>query len=152
MSLLVQAAPAEHLPWLAERTGAALSAGARAIEALDRAGRIRGMVAYDRWTDASVEAHMATEAPIVWRSLAAPAFRYPLEEAGREQILGLIRSDNLPSLRMALALGFTVEHRLRGAAASGVDLVLVRMRKQDCRWLSSPPAVPADPDSLLEAL
>lgn len=131
----VLAAYPEELAWLANRTDAAFTPGARAIKAVDATGRIRGMVAYDGWTVSACQAHMAVDSPIVWRSLVRPAFSYPFEEAGKSLILGIVPGDNAKSLAMVEALGFREVHRVKDGWAPGVPLVVHEMRREECVWL-----------------
>jgi L-amino acid N-acyltransferase YncA len=132
-------APRRVLAWLEQRVGVALSPSARGIAVVSASGDIRGMAAYDGWTDSSVQAHVAVESPAAWRALVRPAFEYPFLQAGRLVLLGLIRGGNAASLRVAQHLGFRLVHRVRDGAAPGEDLVLVEMRREECRWLESGP-------------
>lgn len=132
----VLAATPEDFAWLVERTSCALSPSFRAIKAIDSSGRIRGMVGYDGWTVNSVQAHMAVDAPIVWRSLLRPAFSYPFEEAGKGLLLGIIPAHNATSRRMARDLGFRETYRIRNGWAPGDDLVLHEMTRDECGWLT----------------
>ena len=74
--------------WIIERTGCALTANARAIQAVDDHGVVRGMVAYDFWTPNSVWCHMAVDAPIV---CGAACDIYPSLQAGRGVLLACNR-------------------------------------------------------------
>lgn len=123
--------------WLIERTQAALTWNASGIKALDSSGRTRGMVVYDNWTQNAVQAHMAVDSPIVWRSLLPDVFRYPFEH--KEILLGVIPGDNLKSIAMVKALGFKEAWRLEDGWAQGVPLVFWRMTRQDCLWLHDSP-------------
>ena len=134
----VLAAAPEDFGWLVERTSAALTDHATGIKAVDESGRIRGMVVYDYWTPNACQAHMAVDAPIIWRSLLRPAFSYPFEELGRSLILGIIAADNPRSLAMAKRLGFRDVHRVDDGWAPGVPLIVHEMRRAECRWLSEP--------------
>jgi hypothetical protein len=134
--VIVRASPRESYPWLLERIGYAPTDRFTAIEAVDASGRIRGMIGYDCWTDNACQAHMAVDAPIVWRSLLRPGFSYPFEELGLGLMLGIIRSDNRASVEMAKALGFRLTHSIQDGAARGVDLLLIEMKREECRWLS----------------
>lgn len=131
----VQAAPPAHFAWLEGRTGCVLSRNARAIEAVDEQGRVRGMVAYDGWTVNSVQAHMAVDAPAVWRSLLRPAFSYPFEEAGKGLLLGIVPAHNKRSVRMVRRLGFRLVHEVLDGWAPGDSLLCFELRREDCRWL-----------------
>lgn len=132
----VQAAPPAHFAWLEGRTGCTLTRNARAIEAVDRQGRVRGMVAYDGWTENSVQAHMAVDAPAVCRSLLRPAFSYPFEEAGKGLLLGFIPAHNARSVRLARHIGFHLAHRVLDGWAQGDDLLCFEMRRHECKWLT----------------
>lgn len=133
--MIVRAAPSDHFPWLVSRVGCAITPAFRAIEAVDVRGNIRGMVGFDLWTANSVQAHMAVDTPIAWRSLLRPAFRYPFLEGGRGLILGIISAANAKSLAMARGLGFHETHRIRDGQSVGVDLVVMEMRREHCRWI-----------------
>lgn len=129
------AATSEALRWLEARTGAVLTSGARGVAAVDGAGRVRGVVAYDGWTPNAVQAHMAVDTPVAWRALLRPAFEYPFEQAGRKLLLGIIPADNTRSARMAESLGFALSHRVPDGWSDGVDLLVYQMRREDCRWI-----------------
>jgi L-amino acid N-acyltransferase YncA len=131
----VRAATAEERNALADRLGCSLTREARGIVAVDSAGEMRGGVLYDLWTDSSVQCHMVTDSPIVWRSLLPAVFQYPFIMARKQTLIGAIRSSNIPSLRMVQRLGFTEAARVPDGFAQGDDLVLVYMRREDCRYL-----------------
>lgn len=132
----VTAAMPFEFRWIAERTGVVPTANARALKAVDAAGRIRGMVLYENWTPNSVQAHMAVDTPIAWRTLVGPAFAYPFDECGRGLLLAIVSADNPRSLSLVRRFGFTEQHRVRDGWAAGVDLILFEMRRADCRWLA----------------
>jgi hypothetical protein len=78
----VTAAGLIDMQWIRAATHCVLTPAARAIKAVDAGGRIRGMVAYDWWTENAVYAHMAVDTPIAWRALIPPCFEYPFLECG----------------------------------------------------------------------
>lgn len=131
----VTAAAPEDFAWLVERTSCAVSSGMRAIKAVDDAGRIRGMVGYDLWTENAVTAHMAVDTPIAWRSLIPACFEYPFVECDKGLILAVIPADNEKSWGMAGHLGFKLVHTVRDGWARGVDLLMLELRRTDCRYL-----------------
>lgn len=131
----VEAAELRDLEWLVERTKCAVTRGMRAIKAVDASGRIRGMVGYDGWTENAVTAHMAVDTAIAWRALIPACFEYPFLECGREVMLGIIPADNVKSWGMASSLGFRIVHRVRDGWAKGVELLLLELRRDDCRFL-----------------
>jgi hypothetical protein len=70
--VIVRAAIPEHFAWLCQRIGYSPTAEFRAIEAVDAAGAIHGMVGYDLWTEGSVWMHVALENPAALRSIVGP--------------------------------------------------------------------------------
>lgn len=132
----VLATTSADLMWIRQRTGCGLTPAAKGIKAVDASGRIRGLVAYDGWTPNSMQAHMAVDSPIVWRSLLVPSFSYPFEECGKGLLLGIIAADNPRSLAMVVALGFRETYRVRDGWSAGVDTVLFEMRREECRWVA----------------
>lgn len=133
----VTAGHAEAFGWIETRTGCVLTRNARAIQALDTSGRIRGVIAYDCWTESGVQAHMAVDSPVVWRSLLRPAFTYPFLEVGRSLLIGIIAADNPRSLNMVRRLGFRETYRVVDGWSVGVDLIVHEMRRHECRWLEA---------------
>lgn len=131
----VRASHPSRFAWLEQRTGCVLTRNARAIEAVDGEGRVRGMVGYDGWTENAVQAHMAVETPSVWRSLLRPAFSYPFLEAGKGLLLGVIPAHNGRSVRLVRRLGFRMAHEVRDGWAQGDSLLLFEMRRDECKWL-----------------
>lgn len=135
MGLHVHLAPDAHLPWLFDRVGCIPTHTFRGLEAVDDAGRIRGMVGFDRWTDTSAEMHVAIDAPLVARALLRPAFECLFVQCARELALGSVLSSNEKALRFDKHIGFRETHRIRDGHSRGVDIVLLEMRKAECRWL-----------------
>lgn len=132
----VEAARYHELEWLVARTGYAPTQGARAIKATDGEGRIRGMVAFDGWTPASVQAHIALDTPVAWRSLLVPTFDWAFNQLGKRLMVGTILGDNARSLKLATSCGFREVHRVRDGWNVGVDLVFLELRREECRFIA----------------
>lgn len=124
------------LAWLRRMTTAALTDTAQGVAAKDRDGRTRGVVVFDLWTPASAHCHVALSTPIAARSLLKPAFHYLFEYGERRMALGVVRAKNTKSLSLALALGFSEWTRVVDGWELGEDLVLLYMRREECRWLA----------------
>jgi L-amino acid N-acyltransferase YncA len=133
--LHVQMAPPEHFGWLLSRTGGCATHCFRALEAVDAKGQIKGMVGYDCWTPNSVQISVALDSPVVARSLLRRAFQYPFVECNRQMLWAVISSRNSEALKLDAHLGFVETHRIREGHSPGIDLVLMEMRRADCRWL-----------------
>lgn len=121
--------------WFTERTGYVPSRNARGIEAVLPDGRRAGMVVCDGWTPGAVWMHVAVVVPGACRGLLRAAFSYVFEESGRGLALGQVRASNKRSLALARHLGFEVTGRIRDGWAEGEDVVLLALRREDCRWI-----------------
>lgn len=136
----VRPAPPEHYDWLARKANLVIGPSFGALEAVD-GDRILAMVGYDGWTENSCAMHMALDEPIAIRRLLKPAFGLvfdrPPKGLGKGVVFGSVLSTNEKAMRMDLRLGFRQIARLRDAWAKGVDVILLEMRREDCRWVEA---------------
>lgn len=128
--------PPEGFQWIVSRTGCATSDKFRAIAAVDGAGVIKGMVALDGWTENAVGMHFALDAPIALRPLLQSAFDWVFNQCGKGLALATIPASNARSLKVAQRIGFEQAHRIADGWAPGVDLVLLQMRRETCKYLN----------------
>lgn len=133
--MIVRPAHPDHYAWIAQRAGLTAGPSFRAIEAVDEAGRIHGMVGYDGWTENAVCLHVALENPACLRHLLKPGFGIPFVELGRGVALASVLSTNERSLALVPRLGFRFAHRVRDGWKPGVDVVWFEMRREECRWI-----------------
>jgi RimJ/RimL family protein N-acetyltransferase len=135
----VQAAPPEHHGWIAERAGLVLHPGFMALEAVDEAGRILGMVGFDGWWPGAVAMHIALEHPAALRHLLRPAFgvAFDAKPAGFDKATATasVLSTNERSLRLVRHLGFRHVHTGRDYAGPGVHIEFFEMRREECRFV-----------------
>jgi hypothetical protein len=90
----------------------------------------------------SMMAHMACEDKR-WLSkdlLWLPC-HYAFVQLGCGKVLGPMRSDNHRAISIALRAGWTLETVIRDVYAPGVDMMLLVMTKDTCRWLAYEPKV-----------
>lgn len=136
MHFKVQEAPREHWAWLIERLDLYITGAFTAIEAIDSAGTVRGMIGYDRWSggQGSVEMHCAVEHPAAWLALVGPGLQYPFEQAygkGVGLVYATVRDNNEPIKKFLYRLGWTMTHRLREGWGPNIDLLIFEMRRKD---------------------
>jgi RimJ/RimL family protein N-acetyltransferase len=129
----VRAAAPEEYGWLTARTGYQPGGDFRAIVA--EAGRVRGLVGFDRWTPASVHMHVALDSMAAGRPLLHSAFAYVFGQCERRLARGEVRASNLRVIALALHLGFRQAHTVKDGWEAGDDLVLLEMRREECRWI-----------------
>lgn len=131
----VQAAPPEHLAWFTQRTGYPTGPSFRAIEVVDGSGMVAGMVGFDNWCPNSAQIHVAIDRPALCRRLIRAAFEFPFVQAGRGVLVALIAAINEKSMDLAQRFGFRIAYRVLDGWAPGVDLVVMELRKENCRWI-----------------
>ena len=73
------------------------------------------------------------------RDLLWYGFYYPFVGLGCDRVTGLVRSDNLESLRMVWHMGYRLEAVLRGTYGRGIDTLVMVMWKPECKWLKIMP-------------
>jgi RimJ/RimL family protein N-acetyltransferase len=132
--VIVRAAHPEEFGWLVERAECAITPGFRAIAAEDQ-GRIVGMVGFDGWTPNSVTMHVALDSPACLRSLLPEIFDYAFRQAGKGLALGIIPAGNERSVNLAKRVGFREAYRVRDGWSVGEDLIVLEMRREECRWI-----------------
>ena len=69
------------------------------------------------------------------RKLLWAAFDYPFNQVGVETVLGIVNSNNEAAIRFDKHLGFKEVMRLEGLHEGGGDIVVMRMDREDCRWI-----------------
>jgi RimJ/RimL family protein N-acetyltransferase len=96
--------------------------------------RLLGVVGFDGYNGASVMMHVFGKGNWISRDLLKVSFDYPFNHLKCNLVMGLVPSGNEEALRLNRHLGFKVETVLEGAHPDGA-LILMVMRKEDCRWL-----------------
>lgn len=95
------------------------------------------VVAYNTFTGRSCYAHIAIANPAaIDRTFVRECFRYAFDFAGCLYILATATASNQSSVEQNLRLGFKVIGVLPEAAFDESDILLLRMTRNDCRWLN----------------
>jgi hypothetical protein len=104
-------------------------------------GKLVIVVGLNAWLGKLAQIHMAYERN--WhftpRALLEEVFGYAFVRAGREMLIGLVNSKNTKAMRMDLHLGFRELYRLPGMHDDGGDVVVLAMKKDECRYLTRRP-------------
>lgn len=125
-------------PWICKQTGLIWHPEAMTtVGVLDTAtGEIVAGLLYERFTGASVTMHQAVAYPgAVTKDFLWYVFYYPFCQLGVERLTGYVESSNTPAIELNLKLGFEIEARLERACPGG-DLLIMRMFKENCRFLT----------------
>lgn len=113
------------------------SMSARALGVIKQEKLVAGVV-FERWNGVHVEAAIAAEPGSSWadrRTLHA-IFYYPFVTLDCRAISVSVPMSNLPSLNLATKLGFEPEAMIRYAAHDGSSLIVLKMFRETCKWIS----------------
>lgn len=132
----------EEWAWFKERTHVLRCEDMQGIVAFGPKG-IEGIVVFDTWTPVAVNVHFAIENPFciragLFREVAIHAFAV----CGRDRMFGLVPSNNEKALSVDRKIGFTEVARIKDTMGEGIDTIVMRLDREDCRYL---------PDEMREA-
>jgi RimJ/RimL family protein N-acetyltransferase len=122
--------------WAKNRTRAILCEDTQGIMAYDDKKFVACAI-FDSFTVDACNVHWAITNPFVLRrGFLTEICDYLFNTRGRERIFGLVPSDNRKALKLDAHIGMREVARVPDAYAKGVDYIVMRMDKSDCRWLS----------------
>ena len=102
-------------------------------------GWLMGGLIFNSYTGASIGIHAAGFTPHWYnRDMLWVTFHYPFVQLGVARIFLQIPSDNARSLAFATNLGFKIVAVIEGVFRDA-DCVILRLDKDECRWLSIVP-------------
>lgn len=98
-----------------------------------------GGVLYQNYTGTSVNVHMAGFDPSwVIRDMIWVCFHYPFVQLNCRKMFGQVPASNVRALEFDRKLGFIEETRIKDVFPDG-DLVVLSMKREDCKWLNLRP-------------
>lgn len=101
--------------------------------------KLLGGVILRDWNGASILMHVAGFDPHwLTRDFLWICFHYPFVQLGCKKVLALVSSGNLHAIDFDKRIGFKEECRIKDADPGG-DLVVLSMRREECRWLNIKP-------------
>lgn len=122
-------------PWVCRRINATWIPGQAKTIGLEEEGELIGGCLIESYiAGGSVSMHVAGEPGWCTRSYLRAAFRYVFVQLDCNVAIGVVPSGNSKALAFDWALGFREHTRIEGAHPDGA-LVLLTMRKEDCKWL-----------------
>lgn len=135
----------DAIRWAAHKIGVnGFGPGARAIAQM-RGNEFAGVVVYDDATPWNCQMHVASDGTRRWlnRGFLFRTFAYPFIQLGLGRVTLLIRRSNHSSLSFASHLGFAIECGRIARLFGNEDGVMLRMLREDCRWIGRDFAVAA---------
>lgn len=98
--------------------------------------KLIGVVGYNGFNAKVCSMHSAGDGNWVSREFLRDAFHYPFVTCDVNVIVGTVAGNNARALKFNKHLGFEVLFRLKDGWESGIDMVVMGMSKQSCRWLT----------------
>ena len=128
----------KHVQWITEKIDLLKVADAKGIAAESDDGRILGVCMMDTWLENSVQIHIAAS-PACFRkyTFLREVFNYIFITANRQIAIGIVNSDNQKALKFDKKLGFIEIARIKDGCKTGVDTVLLELRRENCIWINN---------------
>ena len=135
MARIVLTEPERCNDWLFERISVDCSLRDSYVIGLEKAGELVAAVAYTNFTGKSVVMHVAIDdCSTITRRFVWTCFDYPFNQMGVFKVLGYVDSSNTEAMNLDLKLGFRIVTVIPEVYPEG-DLVVLEMKRGDCRWL-----------------
>ena len=98
-------------------------------------GRIVAMAVFDNWLPNSVQSHLVIRDRVAVDMGFGEAAYALAFGADRGMVLGQVPSDKPRALELCLEEGYEVMYRVADGLEVGVDLIMVRLLRKNCRFL-----------------
>lgn len=133
----IEASTLEDINWIRKELKIARIDDIRGISATSNSGELYGVCAMDSWTEGSVQVHIAIKNPICLRNydFIKESFNYIFNVGGRLTALGFVSSENKKALIFDKKIGFQEIARIKDGVKSGVDTVILELRRENCKWI-----------------
>jgi RimJ/RimL family protein N-acetyltransferase len=103
---------------------------------LERDGELVAGIIYEGYNFQSIWGHVAAQPGSEWLNKEFLRFccDYAFHTCKVNMVLGYMEDSNKQALRFAQHLGFKEEARITQAATDGSDILILKMRREDCRY------------------
>jgi len=100
-------------------------------------GAFVGAMMADSWTHNSVQVHIAVLDPMCFKHKMHYEFsEWVFNTCGIKQMLGIVPANNEKAIKLDKHFGFKEVARLPDAYADGVDYIILRYDRDECKYLS----------------
>lgn len=98
-----------------------------------------GACIMDNWTQNSVQCHFMITSPLVLKhDFLGCCYDFMFNVKNVKYIYGLVPADNEKAVKLNTHMGFTEKARLEEAFETGVDYLLMELKKENCEFLPPP--------------
>ncbi|CAM8655133.1 GNAT family N-acetyltransferase [Sphingobium cupriresistens] len=136
MHTIILDRPSMLISWAEQQLGVRFFEDARAI-GWGNDTAIRAVAIYERWSGNDCCVHLVSDGQPGWlaRPFLAAGFHYPFVTAGLRRITGLVPANNDRAIRLNQHFGYREEGCLRHGVSDGVDLIIMGMLREECRFI-----------------
>jgi hypothetical protein len=133
---MIVSTPREALwAWLNERTGVPWSSDFRAI-GLVKNNCLVAVAGYNSFAGRTCHVHIAIlPGTVVSKEFLRAGFEYPFNQCNLLRLYAWMDESITTPLSIDLKIGFQVVHRVPKGAISGADLLLIELKRENCRFL-----------------
>lgn len=133
---MIVSQPREKLwAFMNARMGIPWSSDFRAIGVV-RGDLLCAVVGYNGFMGRVCFMHSAIDDPsVIDRTFVRAIFEYPFDQCGVKYIFAAVDEKNQQALDIDFRCGFELYDTLAGGAEEGSDLLLLRLTRDNCRWL-----------------
>lgn len=126
-----------HWPIVQENLHAVLCEDTKGIVATTELGVILGAAVFDNWTRTAVGIHIWVASPLVIRhGFLNEICDYVFNTCDRKMMVGQTPANNQKAVKFNCHVGMKEVFRVKDGFDEGVDYIITRMDKKDCRWLN----------------
>lgn len=101
----------------------------------DGTPKLIASVGYTHFCGQTCAMLMAGDGRWINRELLWACFDYPFNQCGMVQVFAAVARNNPKALKLDLHLGFEVLTSVKDGKAPGIDLDILTMKRENCRWL-----------------
>lgn len=100
-------------------------------------GQLIGVVAYNGFCGRVCQMHVAGDGNFVSREFLRAAFHYPFVQLELTAVMGVVAANNKRAIRFDGHVGFREVYRVQSGWADGVDLMLLELKREDCKYIET---------------
>jgi len=124
--------------WVNEQVGILRCEDTTGIMAIDVAtNETVGACIMDNWTQNSVQCHFMITSPLVLKhGFLECCFGFMFTEKNVKYVYGLVPGNNEKACKLNKHMGFTIKSRLDEAFETGVDYLLMELKRENCKYVA----------------
>ena len=127
--------PRKHWAYVHSVLTVPISQATKGIVAVNDKGEYCGVCLADGWTHTACTTHVAIQNPMCLRKLFHEFAEYVFVTCEKQMMIGVVEASHASATRLDKHIGFKEIYRITDGYAPGVDQLILRLNKADCRFL-----------------